>query len=116
MLEHERADFIEKAEQADELRERITEIRTNVKNAEERGDVTIAGARYREAVEDLAQEREEDYRRMAGHVLAEYLFRETREQDLPKVFHHARDLFLRVTNGRYKLDLNELGFRAFDTP
>lgn len=115
VLEHERADFIEKAEQADELRERITEIRTNVKNAEESGDVTIAGARYRKAVEDLAQEREKDYQRMAGHVLAEYLFRETREQDLPKVFHHARDLFLRVTNGRYKLDLNELGFRAFDT-
>ncbi|MBU2551255.1 MAG: AAA family ATPase, partial [Proteobacteria bacterium] len=65
----------------------------------------------------LETARERDLSSAAGWLLSRHLERENQDRHLPEVFHRARDLFARLTQGRYELDL-DLGracFRARDT-
>jgi hypothetical protein len=54
-----------------------------------------------------------------GHVLAEFLARRERDTELPAVFRRARELFIRATHGRYRLEIDDRRdppeFLAFDT-
>ena len=66
----------------------------------------------------LADARERDTERAIGALLLDFLQRRTRDAQRPAVFHRARELFLRVTHGRWRLVLDDSAdptFRAIDT-
>src|SRR5690606_12580041 len=65
----------------------------------------------------LREARERDARGVVSGDLIAYLERATRDQHLPAVFHRARELFTRITHGRYELRLHREGepeFGAYD--
>ncbi len=102
----------------DELREEIAQIEQRLETARRSHDLQEAAAAYRRARDELARERREDYRSTVGAGLATFVARETRDRELPAVFHRAREMFRRVTRGRYRLEFDggdSPSFRAFDT-
>jgi hypothetical protein len=64
----------------------------------------------------LSDEREQDYEKAVGKVLADFIQKETQDQGLPPVFHRARELFGEITDFRYELTLDRgsASFRASD--
>ena len=55
---------------------------------------------------------------MSGYLLADYVSRQQREDEQPRVLRRARELFTRITHGRYELSVHEADppeFRAKDT-
>ena len=93
-------------------------IQQKLAAAKESHDLETAIESDHAARSDLAQVREQDCELIAGWLLAQDAERRTRDDSLPKVFHRARELFLQVTRGRYKLELagsHEPSFRASDT-
>lgn len=118
-LSAELRDAEDAAARAEILREQTVAIRTKLEAAKKAADVEEALARHGEALAALAGRREEDCGAIAAWVLAEYLRRESRDRHRPAVFHRARALFSRITQGRYRLDFDDAtdppGFRAADT-
>lgn len=113
-LEHEREVAEDLAGRIETLQDRITEIRTLIETAEEGNDLLVAQSSYENLLDTMAREREKNARSIVGHVLTEYVHQQTRDRDLPRVFHRARELFLSFTQNRYRLELDESGFRAYD--
>ncbi|NBC29187.1 MAG: hypothetical protein GVY29_04250 [Spirochaetes bacterium] len=107
----------DEASQIESLSNEIATKEDRIQQAMEQHDVEKAQAEYRRDVNALEQERVEDARRVAGHCLAEYVHEQTRDQELPRVFHEARALFRRITQGRYRLtfDHENASFAAYDT-
>jgi len=72
---------------------------------------------YGSACDDLAAERERDYRSQAGYKLAQFVEKNTHDQSLPAVFKRARALLRTVTAGRYEqlFDAERNAVRATDT-
>jgi hypothetical protein len=112
-------DALHEAGRADELNEQLVAIRTRIDAAKKAADVEDALSRQGECLASLAARRDDDCGAVAAFALADYLRRENRDRHLPAVFHRARDLFSRVTQGRYRLDFDDAadvpGFRATDT-
>ena len=106
----------EVAEKEEEYVQEIESIKHDIQDAREEGTLEELQARYRERRDELAEERDGDYEKAAGSVLAEFVQEETRDQGLPPVFHRARELFAEITDHRYKLTLDRenAAFRAFD--
>lgn len=113
-LENELYEQTKVADGYDDLNRQIAEIRAEVKMAEDGNDLLLADAELAQVVEALRQEREKSCLAVAGHVLAEYVYEQTRDLDLPEVFHRARELFYAFTKHRYRLEMNGEGFYAFD--
>ncbi len=96
-----------------------------VARIEARVDEARGGEAASQALFDMKQceqvlegARENDMERSVGAVLLDFLQRKTRDAQRPAVFHLARELFLRVTHGRWRLildDSSEAAFRAIDT-
>jgi len=105
------------ADQAEDLSNEIAKKKDRIEQATERHDVEEAQAAYQRAVDALEAEQRGDLRTTVGDALAEHVHRQTRDQELPKVFHEARDLFLQITQGRYRLDFDRknTSFAAYDT-
>lgn len=104
--------------QRDELRDEISRIEQRIESAKSSHDLEEATAEYRRVRDDLAAERRGDYRQAAGHALARFVADETRDRELPEVFHRAREMFQQVTKGQYRLEFDDgqpPTFRAFDT-
>src|SRR5690606_28427240 len=78
-LENELYEQTKVADGYDELNRQIAEIRAEVKRAEEGNDLLVAEAELAQAVEALRQEREKSCLAVAGHVLAEYVYEQTRD-------------------------------------
>lgn len=120
-LERLRADLQETKLLAAELeptRERIVRIETRIGEAKQKHDLEHAIAAEQAALDTLRATRDEEYRLAAGWVLGEFVRQQTRDRDRPRVFHRARELFSRITQGRYRLEFSDEpqpGFRATDT-
>ncbi|WP_103028057.1 AAA family ATPase [Salinibacter altiplanensis] len=106
----------EEAEKEEGYIEEIESIKHEIQDAREEGTLEELQARYRERRDELAEERDGDYEKAAGSVLAGFVQEETRDQGLPPVFHRARELFSEITDHRYELTLDRenAAFRAFD--
>jgi uncharacterized protein YhaN len=106
----------DRADRAEDLVRQINEIERDIEDAREGGTLEERRAAYRQARHALVQEREEDYARAAGRVLADYVQEKTRHQGMPPVFERARRLFAEITRHRYELDLDPktVSFRAID--
>lgn len=115
-LDRKRTAAEEKAEKEEQLVEQIKTIERDVQAAREEGTLEQRQAEYRERRSALAEEREADYRKAVGSVLANFVQEDTRDQGLPPVFHRARELFAEITDYRYELTLHRgrPSFRAFD--
>ncbi|CAN5745310.1 AAA family ATPase [soil metagenome] len=106
------------AARADQLRDDITRIETLIDQAKQARNLEQAIADEELAADVLRGDREEGYRLAAGWKLAEFVRQQTRDRDRPQVFHRARDLFVRMTQGRYVLQFSDdpsPAFRAIDT-
>jgi hypothetical protein len=116
-LERERADASAAAAELDGLTAEVARLERDVENAKRASDVEVAVAALKGARAALAEQRDRDLRAMIGGVIARHVQRLTRDQHRPEVFRRARELFARVTRGRYQLQLEDgdvPSFRAFD--
>ncbi|PSQ77668.1 MAG: hypothetical protein BRD33_02005, partial [Bacteroidetes bacterium QH_6_63_17] len=106
----------EEAEKEEEYVQEIESIKHEIQDAREEGTLEELQARYRERRDELAEERDRDYEKAVGSVLAKLVQEETRDQGLPPVFHRARELLAEITDHRYRLTLDRenAAFRAFD--
>lgn len=107
-----------KFEEADGLQEQITRIETLIERAKQSGSLEQAIVEEEQARDVLRADRDEGYRLAAGWQLAQFVRERTRDRDRPQVFHRARELFVRMTQGRYKLEFSDASkpeFRAIDT-
>lgn len=110
-------EVLREAEQATELQKRITSIETLVAQAKRSHDLEAALADLARAEDALRQARDRDTDAVVAGVLVDFLQRATRDQHRPEVFGRARDLFARITHGRYRLDFDDgepPAFRAYD--
>ena len=106
------------AQEAEQLRERITRIEERISQAKRSHDLEAALADHARAEDALREARDRDVDAVVAGVLMEFLQRATRDQHRPEVFRRARDLFARITRGRHRLDFDDgepPAFRAYDT-
>jgi uncharacterized protein YhaN len=116
-LELETGTLRDRAEEAEDFRRRMVEIRQRVKQARESHDLETALERRDRARVALERARETDVRGIVAHALVEHVRRASRDEHLPEVFRRAQALFARITHGRYELrfsDEETPGFTAVD--
>ncbi|MFH5833195.1 ATP-binding protein [Halalkalibaculum sp. DA384] len=116
--EDERQQLEETAEKLDRISNQITEIETNVKSVKDGNSLENVLKEQDEALLELQGVYEENLSSIAGQLLVDQLKGEVREQNRPKVFHRANELFNRITKGRYEVRIDEKDepeFRAYDT-
>ncbi|HET9016526.1 MAG TPA: hypothetical protein VFN57_13085 [Thermomicrobiaceae bacterium] len=102
----------------DETNEQIIAIETRVADAKRGRDLETALLAEGDALDALRGARDEEERLIAGWVLGEAVRERTRDLQRPRVFHRARELFARITQGRYRLEIEDERpprFRATDT-
>lgn len=94
----------------------VAQLEERLGAARKRTAVEDALARVQDAECALRDCRDRDEAAVVGWALREYVERETRDRDRPRVFHRARTLFAAITRGRYWLDLSSesAAFRAVD--
>ncbi len=117
-LEAGRADAERAAAELESLAGESGTIRAEVEKARAGHEVEAALAAVRAAEGALRDSCERDARAAVGAALVDWVQEVTRDQQRPPVFHRARDLFSRVTHGRWLLELedgDEPSFRAVDT-
>jgi len=116
-LRQEKRDLEETAEEYDDLSSEITTIETKIDEAKRSNEVEEALAEKERALNAVADQLEDDYDSMVGHVLAEHVRESTHETSRPEVFQRAGDILARITKGQCRLDLDEESdtFRAYDT-
>jgi hypothetical protein len=106
------------AGEVDRLRDEATAIRTRIEDAKKAHDVEEALARVTACEDALRAARAKDVRSALAEALVGFVQGATRDQHLPHVFHRARELFARITYGRYELQFeggDAPAFRALDT-
>ena len=106
------------AETLEELNQRIGGIERAIRESKEKDDLEEAMAKEEEARDQLRKEREKNYASLLGALLVSEIEKANRKENLPQVFHHARKIFTQITQGRYRLDLDQQtpsSFRAYDT-
>ncbi|MEF8844671.1 MAG: hypothetical protein V5A59_04290 [Bacteroidales bacterium] len=115
----EKADhYEEKAKKLERINEEITTIETNISNAKQGNALEDALRKKQNALENLESLYESNVASVTGKLLVDRLKQETKEQNRPAVFIRAKELFNRITSGRYELMLDEqdeAAFRAMDT-
>ncbi len=108
----------ELAERLSAVSQEIGGIETEIVAAKRGSDLETFLARRDEARDQLRQQREADYQAVSGFVLADYVSRQQREDEQPRVLRRARELFTKITQGRYELHVHDADppeFRAKDT-
>jgi DNA repair exonuclease SbcCD ATPase subunit len=93
------------AEEYDDIREKITEIKTKIKEAKKSYEVEPAIAEKQRAMDALYEQFEEDCESMIGDVLCKYVRSVNTDRTMPAVFKRAREWLVRITSGRYELDV-----------
>ena len=108
----------ETAQGLDELKDKRSKLAREIELAKESTEVERKRARYEQAQERMRNQRESKYRKAIGAALVDHVREKTRDQNRPRVFHRARELFEQITRGQYRLDLTEGDdgpvFRAYD--
>ena len=110
--------YEEKAKKLERINEEITTIETNISNARQGNALEDALRKKQNALENLESLYESNVASVTGKLLVDRLKQETKEQNRPAVFIRAKELFNRITSGRYELMLDEqdeAAFRAMDT-
>jgi len=102
-LDEEMAELERRAERVEDLHEEVTRLEEKLHQARKSHELEEALAEYRSARDELRRERAHDYRRAVGAALAQYVRDQTRDRQLPEVFHRARELLSETTRGRYGL-------------
>lgn len=108
----------DEASKLEGLNERITGIKTLIKNNKRGHELEDVIAEKEEALNNLEQLYESNLSSITGNLINDQLKKETSEQNRPKVFKRANELLNRITNGRYELrleDKKEPAFRVYDT-
>jgi energy-coupling factor transporter ATP-binding protein EcfA2 len=107
------------AERWEPLNTQIIEIETEINLAKQACDLERALSELEQARDALRRHRDKDCAANVGFVLAEFLARRERDTEMPAVFRRARELFIRATHGRYRLEIDDHcdppEFLAFDT-
>ena len=117
ILESDGAEANRIAGEADSLTRDVAVVRDAVERAKHASDVETAVAELADARAALQLARERDLDAVIGDLVMRHVQQATRDQNRPEVFHRARELFARITRGRYRLDFAEgdaPSFRAFD--
>lgn len=108
----------EQDERLESINRDIGAIEEAIRTAKRSSDLEAALAREIECAEALRQHRQQDYDAVVGNVLAGWLGRQERELERPGILGRARELFVKFTHGRYRLNI-ERGdppdFRAIAT-
>lgn len=108
----------ERANNLEQLDQQIGGIQTELSKAKQASDLEAALADEAECAEALRQQRDTDYDLVAGHALADFLARRERDRERPAVFKRAQKIFIDITRGHFRLDIDESDpptFRAVDT-
>jgi len=100
------------------LVQQITEIETLVEQKKDGREIEDALAKRQNAWNDLENLHKRNMEYITGDLLIDKLKKETEQQNQPKVFKRANELFNHITNGRYSLlvtNNNGSVFRAIDS-
>jgi uncharacterized protein YhaN len=106
------------AERLKTIGEEIGMIEEAVAAAKRSTDLEQVLADRDRCAEALEKERDRDCNAVAGHLLADYLARQQRDTEQPGILRRARELFTKITRGRYELQVHEGDrpeFRALET-
>ncbi|WP_416838760.1 ATP-binding protein [Haloferax sp. DFSO52] len=114
-LETRKSDAEEIASKKEDLQHEITEIETKIEGAEGDSGFEEAVANKQRALDALADRLKEDAEAMVGDVLVDHVSAATEDSNRPAVFEDAQAILTRITNGRYKLDVDNESFFAYDT-
>lgn len=105
------------ANEYERLNTEIIQVKGRLKEARKSHDIERALSAIEECLVRIADRRDRDRASAVGHVLAARLEKHRREAEMPVVFDRARELFRKITRGRYRLEMTESennAFRAFD--
>lgn len=94
-----------RADALESVSREIGGIEQGVASASRGVDLEAKLARRRHCAEELRRHREGDYEAMAGSVLAAHVVDQEEREQHSRVLRRARDLFLRITKGRYELNV-----------
>ncbi|MDP6526545.1 MAG: hypothetical protein QGH15_20215, partial [Kiritimatiellia bacterium] len=105
------------ANEYDRLHTEIIQVNERLKTARKSHDIEHALCAVEECLGRISDRRDRDRASAVGQVLTSCLEKHRREAEMPVVFERARELFMKVTHGTYRLEMAESGdsaFRAFD--
>ena len=117
-IDEERFRYQLDADQLELLNRQIGGIEAAIAAAKQSSDLEAALAHRAECADALSRARQQDYEAVVGNVLGDFLARHQRDREMPGLFTRAQDLFVKITHGRYRLDVDDgdpPGFRALDT-
>ncbi|MFW5820572.1 MAG: hypothetical protein ACOCWA_04740 [Bacteroidota bacterium] len=106
------------SDQLEGIQKQITAIETRVQDKKKGHELEDVLSEKEEALFQLEQLYEQNLHSATGDLVINLLKKETQNQNRPKVFKRADEIFNRITNGRYELLLDEkeeTNFRAYDT-
>lgn len=108
----------EEVSRLDELAQEIGSLRERMRAARNTHALEDALAELDVARQAVLDQRKRELRAAIANVVVEYVEGETRNEHLPRVFHRANEIFLRVTRHAFRLHIdpgNPPSFRAIDT-
>ncbi|BAS27885.1 ATP-binding protein [Limnochorda pilosa] len=117
-LKQARQEVAAAAEHLEEATKEIHSIEALVEQAKKQHALEEALARYEEARDQVRALFRQEARMALGRVLASAVQELSRDSERPQVFHRARDVFARITAGRYRLELQDgegPAFRAVES-
>ncbi len=94
------------AARLERINQDIGAIEEAIDSARRSTDIEARLAEVEEAADALRAQRSLDHDALVGSVLADYVM-EHQQQDLPGILRRARDLFARITHGRYELHVHQ---------
>lgn len=106
------------SQRRDELIKEVERIKTLVDAQKKSTAIEDKRAELKAELDDLSDNLARGERRIVGALLSDFLGEQTRDASRPAVFKRARELFSRITRGRYRLLFDEQDgpkFRAYDT-
>ena len=112
------AECRQSAERLETIGEEIGKIEEAIATAKQSTDLEKILAHQEQCAEALKRERDRDHDAVAGHVLADFVARQQRDTEQPGILRRARELFTKITRGRYELHVHESDraeFRALET-
>jgi DNA repair exonuclease SbcCD ATPase subunit len=108
-----------KAERWKEHNDKIQAIKTKIEERKDERDIEEALADVDRARRTLEAELEDHQAADVGDLIANHVHEETRDSELPSVFRDARDILLKVSRRRYRLEFDDRKdppeFLAFDS-
>lgn len=114
-LESRKSDAQEIASKKEAVQKEITEIETKIQGAEGDSGFEEATADKQRALDALADRLKQDAEAMVGDVLVDHVSAATEDSSRTAVFEDAQNILTRITKGRYKLDIDDDSFYAYDT-